>query len=152
MVTAWPDEVLPRSWAFPLRNRWIAGLASDTVVVEAPHRSGALHTARAALSFGRTVWAVPGPIGADNCAGTNRLIRDGAHALDHVADFVGDLSGGRDRPTPREAWQTALFGGASLEEVARMRGESVGGLLRALQEMEATGVVVRLPGQRYAPG
>lgn len=77
------------AWRFPRRNRIIAGLSSRTVVVEAPHRSGAMITARLAAEAGREVWAVPGRIGDERCAGSNRLIFDGAFPLIDMETFFG---------------------------------------------------------------
>ena len=77
------------AWRFPRRNRIIVGLSSRTVVVEAPHRSGAMITARLAAEAGREVWAVPGRIGDERCAGSNRLIFDGAFPLIDMETFFG---------------------------------------------------------------
>lgn len=74
--------------SFPRRNRIIAALAQTTIVVEAGVRSGALITATHALELGRTVAAVPGPIDAPQCAGTNELLRDGAIVIASVADAL----------------------------------------------------------------
>ena len=63
---------------FPRRNRIIAALATDVVIVEASVRSGALITADHALELGREVHAVPGPIDRATSRGTNRLIEQGA--------------------------------------------------------------------------
>jgi DNA processing protein len=78
----------PRQWRFPERNRIIAGMADRLVVVEAPLKSGAMSTARHALEAGREVWAVPGRISEEGCAGSNRLIFDGAQPLVSVREFV----------------------------------------------------------------
>jgi len=74
--------------SFPKRNRLIAALARATIVVEAPHRSGALITARDALELNRDVAAVPGPIDVPQNAGTNQLLRDGAIMIADVADAL----------------------------------------------------------------
>ena len=88
--------VLSESWpgaaatpgAFPRRNRLIAALAQVTVVVEAGVKSGALITATHALELGRTVGAVPGPIDSGGAAGSNALLRDGAHVLASADDVL----------------------------------------------------------------
>jgi len=53
VVSSWKDDVPPRRYTFPRRNRWIAGMSEATVVVEAPLPSGALYTAEASLEMGR---------------------------------------------------------------------------------------------------
>lgn len=76
---------------FPPRNRIISGLSLATVIVEAGEKSGALITAEFAASQGREVFAVPGPIYAPHCKGTNRLIRDGAIPLTDFNEFLEAL-------------------------------------------------------------
>jgi DNA processing protein len=80
------------SWHFPRRNRIIVGFASKTAVVEAPHKSGAMITAGLAAEEGREVWAVPGRIDDDRCAGSNRLIFDGAMPLIDMELLFGSKS------------------------------------------------------------
>lgn len=60
--------------SFPMRNRLIAALAQVVVVVEAPHKSGALNTANHARVIARRVAAVPGPIDSPMSAGSNELL------------------------------------------------------------------------------
>ncbi|MDP9424827.1 MAG: DNA-processing protein DprA [Actinomycetota bacterium] len=78
----------PLRWRFPARNRVISGLSACVVVVEAPEKSGSLITARHAADAGRDVWAVPGPVGFDECRGSNKLLADGAGVLWDIDEFV----------------------------------------------------------------
>lgn len=64
-------------WTFPSRNRIVAALSREVIVVEAAENSGSLITARLALKLNRTLWAVPGPITSRTSVGTNKLIADG---------------------------------------------------------------------------
>ena len=80
------------AWRFPRRNRIIAALSNSTLVVEAPQRSGAMITARLAAELGRDVWAVPGRISDESCAGSNRLIFDGAMPLIDMDAFFGETN------------------------------------------------------------
>ncbi len=81
LLSEFPAGTPPLPRHFPRRNRIIAALASALVVVEAPHRSGAQNTVSHALDMGLDVGAVPGPIDRANCAGSNRLLREGAAAI-----------------------------------------------------------------------
>ena len=149
IVSTWPDDVAPRPYMFPRRNRWIAALSQLIAVVEAPVRSGALITASAALELGRDVWAVPGQLGASASAGCNRLIAQGAGLIWDVDEFVGFVTGCSQNR--QEDWLQLLFAGAPLDAVARKRNCSVVDLLAELSMMELKGEVVKLPGQQYAP-
>lgn len=68
----------PLAYHFPARNRIIAGLAENLLVVEARHQSGSLITANLALQENRNVLAVPGPVDSILSVGTNELIAAGA--------------------------------------------------------------------------
>lgn len=78
VLTEYPPSTPPRGYNFPIRNRIISGLSVGTLVVEADLGSGALITAREAISQGKDIYAVPGNVGDQNTSGTNALIRDGA--------------------------------------------------------------------------
>ena len=80
ILSEYPPGTKPAPWQFPERNRIISGISDCTLVVEAPAKSGALITAQAALEQGREVFAVPGSVTRDSCAGSNALLRDGAAA------------------------------------------------------------------------
>ena len=107
LISEYPPGTEPLPGHFPIRNRIMSGLSVAALVVEAPMRSGALITAGMALDQGRDVFAVPGPIYAENSRGCNRLIRDGAGVAaepwdilrDYEAQFPGKLRG-QTRPAP----------------------------------------------------
>ncbi|MEA4941329.1 MAG: DNA-processing protein DprA [Oscillibacter sp.] len=107
LISEYPPGTEPLPGHFPIRNRIMSGLSVAALVVEAPARSGALITAGMALDQGRDVFAVPGPIYAENSRGCNRLIRDGAGVAaepwdilrDYEAQFPGKLRG-QTRPAP----------------------------------------------------
>lgn len=82
-----------RKHAFLTRNRLIAALASDTIVVEAALRSGALNTATWAGALGRPVWGTPGPITSPASAGVNQAISEGTmRALADPAVLIDSLA------------------------------------------------------------
>lgn len=66
--------------SFLQRNRIISGMSNGIVVVEAPEISGALNTARWAREQGKELFAVPGPTDSPECAGSNKLLEDGAYS------------------------------------------------------------------------
>lgn len=74
--------------SFPQRNRIIAALARVVIVVEAPHKSGAMNTVEHALGLGRAVAAVPGPIDSPQSAGTNWLLGTGGQVVATVDDAL----------------------------------------------------------------
>ncbi|MBO5837758.1 MAG: DNA-processing protein DprA [Oscillospiraceae bacterium] len=88
IVSEYPPQTQPKPWHFPARNRIISGLCDGVVVVEAPERSGALSTANHTLEQGRDVFAVPANIDVVSCAGSNRLLRDGAQIALNGYDVV----------------------------------------------------------------
>ena len=156
------SEFLPGTPAlphhFPRRNRILAALARVTVVVEAGVRSGSLVTVDHALDLGRDVWVVPGPIEQATCAGSNRLLLDGARPLLSVSDFVREIApdaDGGEAPRalpcgPEGRVLTALSEEAlSVDELAARLGLVLPDALALLTGMEVKGSVRRLPGMRF---
>jgi len=93
ILSEFPPGTPPVKWNFPKRNRIISGLSCGVLVVEAPEKSGALITAREALEQGRDVFVVPGNINSPTCAGSNRLLREGAAVVtcgwDVMEEYLG---------------------------------------------------------------
>lgn len=90
ILSEYAPGVPPAKWTFPRRNRIISGLSNGVLIVEAPEKSGALITARAALEQGRDVFVVPGNIDMPTCVGSNRLLREGAIPVSCGWDVLGE--------------------------------------------------------------
>ena len=135
--------------SFPRRNRVIAALASLTIVVEAPLKSGALITAKDALELGRDVAAIPGPIDAPQSVGTNNLLREGAHVITSVADalaLVGLTPPVRIEPELRgeaeaRVWRALGEAASSLDELCARTAMPVAECLTVVTALELRGIV-----------
>jgi len=88
IIAELPIGSVPLGQHFPQRNRIISGMAMVTLVVEASLKSGSLITARMALEQGREVCAVPGFPMDPRCAGTNKLIKEGANLIECFDDVM----------------------------------------------------------------
>jgi DNA processing protein len=81
LLSEHPAGSQPDRTHFPRRNRIIAGLSRAVLVLEAPHKSGALITARLANEYGREVYALPGSLDNSRSRGCLELINTGAHMI-----------------------------------------------------------------------
>lgn len=88
VISEFPPGTQALRHHFPIRNRIIAGLSHGILVTEAPVKSGALLTASLGLEYNRDIFAVPGPVTAATCAGTNNLIRNGANLVASAEDIL----------------------------------------------------------------
>lgn len=92
ILSEFPMHMRPSRTTFPQRNRIVAAWSRATVVVEAPERSGSIHTANmAAEEYGNSVFAVPGPITQLNSYGCHKLIRDGATLCTSPQELLSDM-------------------------------------------------------------
>jgi len=126
---------------FPTRNRIIAALAADVVIVEASRRSGALITAGIALDLGREVHAVPGPIDRPTSEGTNRLIADGAGVIVDAGldDAFAHSAPPPEEPGLRELLEVVPAAPVTAEEVALAAGRPVEEVATSLTVLEIRG-------------
>lgn len=159
-VSEMPPGFTPLRWCFPARNRTIAGLASMTIVVEATERSGSLITADLAQELGRAVGAVPGPVTAGRCAGSNALLRDGAFVIRDAQDALDEalgvgvataLAGRRpeDLATPLRRLLRRVEDGCDTVSALAPSPAEAQHALAGLGELELLGFVRRGPGGRY---
>lgn len=88
LVSEYPPGQRTYKTNFRQRNRITAGLSVGVLVVEAPEHSGALLFANEALEQGKEIFALPGNVDADNCAGTNQLLKDGAKPVTRAWDVL----------------------------------------------------------------
>ncbi|MBL8675675.1 MAG: DNA-protecting protein DprA, partial [Rhodospirillales bacterium] len=100
IVTEAPLGAVPQARHFPRRNRIVSGLSLGVLVVEAALQSGSLITARQAADQGREVFAIPGSPLDPRARGCNRLIRDGAHLVEEIADIAAILPDPAAAPAP----------------------------------------------------
>ena len=91
VVSEYPLGQRPSRGSFPARNRIIAGLSLGVLVTEGAEDSGSLITADYALSFGRRVFAVPGPITSSLSKGPYKLIAKGAKLVTSGQDILREL-------------------------------------------------------------
>jgi DNA processing protein len=153
LVATEPPGTPPRRQLFVARNAVIAGLCDAVVVAEAGAGSGSLHTARAALRYGRLLGVVPGSPACE------ALLAQGAALVESAADIEAARAGrprqpGAQLPDPgsREARALdALDGGqpSSGAAVAARSGLALREATRALAGLELAGLALALPGQAY---
>jgi DNA processing protein len=176
LVTEMTPGTVPRAESFPRRNRLISGISLGVLVVEAALRSGSLITARLAGEQGREVFAVPGSPLDPRCAGTNKLLREGATLVtgpSDVIDVMRDLDGRARRDAggfveagainPEEEPDAAsgpepdlrqriveLLGSSSVEidDLIRESRAPAQAVLTVLLELELAGRLERFPASR----
>ena len=135
--------------SFPNRNRIIAALARLVIIVEAPHKSGALHTARYALEMNREIAIVPGLIDSPQSAGSNLLLRDGAHPITSIEDAItlAGLTPPRitgphfDNPNEMRVWSVLESAAQSLDDLCARSALPVNECLAAVTGLELRGAV-----------
>jgi DNA processing protein len=161
IVSEYPLGHVPFKSDFAIRNRLISGLSKAVVVVEARMKSGTFYTVNAALSQGRPVYAVPGPITSYCSEAPNYLIQNGAKLITSAKDVIEELGLGiRVDPQSMEKIMPANEDEQRfmdlldteplhLDELVRMSGVPIGTVSARLTVMEIKGMVKSLGGGVY---
>ena len=161
LVTEYPPGERPNAGSFTRRNRLISGLARATLVVEARDGSGALVTADCALTQGREVLAVPGPITSPVSNGCNRLIQSGAKAALGLRDVFEELGVAWTDSAPsislpgglgdaeRRMLDLLALGDEHVDDLAFRVATPPAEVLAALTSLEIRGLVTQLPGKVF---
>ncbi len=169
-----PLGMEPAARLFPKRNRIVSGLSTGVIVVEASIKSGSLITARMAGDQGRDVYAIPGYPADPRATGPNKLIQDGAMLATKAQDILQNIENFSQNTLFDNPPQTALESNVipfeedpktnadikemllqnlsqmpvGVDELSRTCHLSVASMQMALLEMELSGRLQRLPGNR----
>ncbi|MEG4054117.1 MULTISPECIES: DNA-processing protein DprA [unclassified Microcoleus] len=179
VISEYPAGTQPNKTNFPRRNRIIAGLSRATIVIEAPHKSGALITAYQANDFCRDVYVLTGRLDDERSFGCLELLSKGAHPIlpnsdrmlseDRLLEMLGAM------PKLDRAEQLSLFppnptvekqgpplepelakvlsaiasGPISFDTIVEAAGLEAGRVSSILLQLELLGLVSQLPGMRY---
>lgn len=149
--------------SFALRNRLLVALAHTVVVAECPEKSGALISAREALSQRRSVWTVPGDVLRASTRGSNQLLSRGAQPILDPAAWVQSLGVGPLAVKPISSsdqhpqgtalkdpvLKALLEEGGSFQQLAQALGRSPAALAEQLVQLELQGLVVAEAGMRW---
>jgi len=157
-VTEYAPFVTPSPATFPLRNRLMAGMSLGVVVTEAARKSGSHITAEAAIEYGRSVYAIPGPITNPYTEGTKDLINVGAMCVSSGQEILADLKVEAEQKEVetvshhltqdlQSLYQLLTHQSHSLTELADLTHQSTTKLLADLAQLELQKVVVRSHGQ-----
>ncbi len=161
VLSEFPLGTLPAPENFPRRNRIISGLSKGVIVVEAGMGSGALITTKWAISQGRDVFAVPGPITSPKSAGCNHLIKMGAKIVLSADDIIEEYGG--IPPAKKEKTKVELEGvertiyeilldkgPLHVDELAEIIDIPSSKLITHLFVLEMKGILRELPGKFFA--
>lgn len=161
LISEYPPGTAALKHHFVARNRIISGMSIATVVIECSLDSGSLITAKYALEQNRNVYAVPGPIYAEQSKGPNNLIKMGARLITSAQDILEDLN---LENLPKEQEAQSLFGNSPEEnqilKVLKFEPQTINEIIKqsemdaasatsALTFLEMKGKVRNLGGQQY---
>ena len=144
---------------FVARNRIISGLSNGVLVIEAPAKSGALHTAQFCVDEGRDLFVVPGQITDDNSSGTNDLFKHGAYLVTEADDilFRFGITPPKQQqsllprlsPEEKKVYSALKAGPLSVDNLATQLNLPASAVGTALTFLEMKGLVRGLGGQMF---
>ena len=143
LLSEWVDQQ-PTLWTFPVRNRIVAALSDDIIVVEAAIKSGSLITATIARKLKRRLWAVPGTITSRLSAGTNMLIAQG-----YAKMWVGDAPPITIQKSNDPLLSVLEGDGLTANDIARKLGKPVSDIGAQLSLLSVTGQLLERGGKYY---
>ena len=132
ILSEFPPHTPPRKWRFIQRNRIVAWLGEELIVVEAPQESGTLHTVKYAMERDKKIWVVPSsPLLHSNRGGLS-LIAAGFPCLCSIHQLALHLE------LPYEDKKALIL---SFSEFARHANMSTAEASKALAKMQLSGTI-----------
>lgn len=150
VISEYDNDFLPTRWSFPQRDRLLAGLSNNGVlVIEATMMSGSLITARHCQEQGKKLYAVPGPINYSLSAGVNHLIKEkGAILVTTPEDItqrklnINQLSFDIVDPLEMEIIKNLSIESLTTDELAKKLGKNISLVSQKLMIMNMENKVV----------
>lgn len=151
----------PLPFRFPQRNRIVSGLSYGTLVAEAALKSGALITANLCLEQGRELMCIPGLVSNPNTEGIYKLLKQGAGMVTAAEDILSALDW-EVKPEKQLKMDFAQFSEdekkvlnsieieqKGFDQISSETGINFNNLLVCLTNLELSGVIKQLDGEKY---
>jgi len=170
LLTEYMTGTNPDKGNFVCRNRIVAGLSDACIVVESPHKGGAIITARLAFDYNRQVFACPGRVGDEYSEGCNELVHNNIASVllsaDDIVNTLNWITVQQRNEALKKPLQTELFpnlreleqqivnllahsDGMQVNVISQQLARPVHEISATLFELEMKGLVKLLPGGVY---
>lgn len=90
IISEYPDNTLPLSHHFPMRNRIMIALCTAVIVVEGKIQSGTMNSVLQALNLGKEIYTFPKSYFSEYTL-NNLLIKEGANIIQDISEIVLEL-------------------------------------------------------------
>src|SRR5690606_30138077 len=91
LISEYPTHTPVKPFRFLARNRIISALSDAVVVIEAPKKSGAVHTGFFALAQKKKLFVLPGASYSSAYEGSHELLRAGGRVFASCRHLLSDL-------------------------------------------------------------
>ena len=164
VLSEYYPDTQPLPMFFPRRNRIVTGLSQGTLVAEAGLRSGALISARLCLEQDRELMCIPGMVSNPNTEGAHKLIKEGSAVVTESEDilkhlkwenvnFKKDLNSNAKiklLDKEKEIYEILNLEPKCFDNLVQESKLSTEELMATLTTMELKGIIIQMPGQKFA--